>query len=671
MGFGYPLFLLATLAVAIPILIHLFNFRRYKTIYFTNTKLLKTIKEQKNKIQNLKDKLILLFRILAILFLVLAFAQPFLGKDDSAVHGNNGVAIYIDNSPSMGLKRQGQELLGLAKARAKEIVNVYTGTDRFLLLTNDLHGEHQHWMSKRDIISYIEKVTISPHAIPLASITSKISSSLSDISAKGKKGYLVSDFQRYAVKDIPKLPKDINIFWVPLQTKNTDNIYIDSCWMIDPVSNPNAAKRLAMRIVNTSDKEKENLRVTLKIDGQAKSINEIDITAHGKKIDTFSYNGGGLGWQDGEFVFDDYPVTFDDRFYFTQKANTTYKVLTIEDVGSSLAIFAIFNGDPAIQIFRNLSSSVDFSTFSEYQLIVLNEVNSISSGMIVALDKYVAQGGSLFVIPSAKGDISSINGLLMNLDAGRLGPLSTFYGEVTHLNMQEDIISNIFETAPKNLDLPKVKQYFPILSSSRSNERMLMRMQNGASVLSKFYTKGGIIYLSSLPMSTSFSDITKKAIFPAIVYNFAVFHKDMDNLYQVIGDNKPIAIEGNFSHTEQQIKVKSITSEFVPYMRPQGQQSLLFIDDGVSNAGNYDIVRQDELLKKVAYNYGVQESDMQFSSPKDIKKLASTLGVNVINNASMAVSASSSGKMMTLWKIMLIMAFLCFLAEMAIQKWKN
>jgi hypothetical protein len=669
MGFGYPLFLVALLAVAIPIIIHLFNFRRYKTIYFTNTKLLAAIKEQKNKISDLKDKILLFLRVMAVLFLVLAFAQPFLGKNNKGEYGNNAVAIYIDNSPSMGLKHKDQVMLDIAKARASEIVRAYTGTDRYMLLSNDMNGETNHWMSKQDVLSHIELLQLSSNSLMLSSITSRMNTILGDVATLGKKGYIISDFQKSAVSDIPKTAKDISIFWLPIQTKNSDNIYIDSCWMIDPVSNPNAAKRMAVRVVNTSDKEKENLRITLKVNNQAKSINEIDIAARSKRVDTFSYNGNGMGWQDGMFLFDDYPITFDDKFYFTQKANITYKVLTVEDATSSSAIFAIFNGDPAIQIFRNPSSSVDFSALLQYQLVILNEVSAISSGMITALGKYLEQGGSLYIIPPATGDNSSINALLMSIDAGRLGELTSYDGEVSQLNMQEDVIHTIFETSPKNLDLPKVKQYFPILSSSRSNERMLMRMHNGASVLSKFYTKGGITYLSALPLSRSYSDIVQKAVFPAIVYNFAFFIQGKDNLYYTLGDDLPLVIDGNYSQTEQQIKVKSQHSEFVPYMRPQGQQSLLFVSQGISTAGNYDIVQDEALIKKVAYNYNAKESEMLFLSMSEIKKMANTLQVNIVNNAGIVSSSYGSGNIKNLWKLFLILTLLALVAEMSVQKW--
>ena len=83
MNFVYPAFLYALSLIAIPIIIHLFNFRRYRTVYFTNVKFLKEIKEETAVQSRLKHWLVLISRILAIIFLVLAFAQPIIPLKES------------------------------------------------------------------------------------------------------------------------------------------------------------------------------------------------------------------------------------------------------------------------------------------------------------------------------------------------------------------------------------------------------------------------------------------------------------------------------------------------------------------------------------------------------------------------------------------------------------
>ena len=102
MTFLHPAFLWGLTALAIPIVVHLFNFRRYRTLYFSNTQFLKELHEETRRQSQLKKWIILFLRMAAITSLVLAFAQPVPKTTDSPFqHGNAYVQLYIDNSFSM------------------------------------------------------------------------------------------------------------------------------------------------------------------------------------------------------------------------------------------------------------------------------------------------------------------------------------------------------------------------------------------------------------------------------------------------------------------------------------------------------------------------------------------------------------------------------------------
>ena len=86
-------------------------FRKYKKVYFPDIRFLKKLQEQKSNINQLKQRLILLARLAAIFFLVLAFAQPFFGKKETLNPANTYAAVYIDNSPSTQLIKDGETIL--------------------------------------------------------------------------------------------------------------------------------------------------------------------------------------------------------------------------------------------------------------------------------------------------------------------------------------------------------------------------------------------------------------------------------------------------------------------------------------------------------------------------------------------------------------------------------
>jgi hypothetical protein len=101
MSFLYPSFLFAFFALSIPIIVHLFNFRRYKKIFFTNVRFLKEVQQESRAKSTLKRYLILMSRLLALSCLIMAFAQPFLPGQHTVKKGARMLSLYVDNSFSM------------------------------------------------------------------------------------------------------------------------------------------------------------------------------------------------------------------------------------------------------------------------------------------------------------------------------------------------------------------------------------------------------------------------------------------------------------------------------------------------------------------------------------------------------------------------------------------
>ena len=99
--FLYPAFLWALMAISIPVIIHLFNFRRYKKVYFTNVKFLKELQHESKSKSRLKEILILIARCLAIASLVFAFSQPIIldklatSLDKGAIAKQRAISIRI------------------------------------------------------------------------------------------------------------------------------------------------------------------------------------------------------------------------------------------------------------------------------------------------------------------------------------------------------------------------------------------------------------------------------------------------------------------------------------------------------------------------------------------------------------------------------------------------
>ncbi len=150
MKFVHPEILWGLLALSIPIIVHLFNFRKFKRVLFPNIEFLREIKQETHNKSKLKHLLILAARCLAIAAIVFAFAQPFIPLQGStAKPGGAAVSIYMDNSFSMEGQGKDGRLLDLAKNKALEIVNSFSPTDKFQLLTADFEGAISASLAKR------------------------------------------------------------------------------------------------------------------------------------------------------------------------------------------------------------------------------------------------------------------------------------------------------------------------------------------------------------------------------------------------------------------------------------------------------------------------------------------------------------------------------------------
>ena len=157
--FLYPNFLWGLSLVAIPVLIHLFNFRKYKTVYYPNVSLLKEVQQESKKTKSVRNWLVLLLRILAVIFLVLTFAYPI--EKSKGNKGQQIVSLYIDNSFSMdAVGLEGNKFL-LAKSFADQIIKKFEPNTKFQIITNDFLSKHQFFYSRDKVLDLISEIPIS------------------------------------------------------------------------------------------------------------------------------------------------------------------------------------------------------------------------------------------------------------------------------------------------------------------------------------------------------------------------------------------------------------------------------------------------------------------------------------------------------------------------------
>jgi hypothetical protein len=255
-NFLYPLFLIAASAIAIPIIIHLFNFKKYKKVFFPDIRFLRELHEQTQKQAKLKHILILISRILALLFLVFAFAQPFLSKDkDNMNQAPKAMSIYVDNSFSMGIEKNALSMLDIAKGKAAEIIASCNDNDKIQILTNDFAFNESKFLNKNEALQFLSTLQLSPKNKKTIQILEKQKQLLSTEAAYQKQLIYISDFQKSNFPSSIQTNDSIKKYFISVNATTLQNVSIDTAYFETPSLLMNEDNNLQVSVKNNSEEE--------------------------------------------------------------------------------------------------------------------------------------------------------------------------------------------------------------------------------------------------------------------------------------------------------------------------------------------------------------------------------------------------------------------------------
>lgn len=671
MGFIFPGFLFALFAVAIPVLIHLFHFRRYRKVYFSNVSFLQQLSDESKKQSRLKHLLVLAARILAIVFLVLAFSRPYIPVSDSLVSmEGNAVSVYLDNSFSMdALSDGGTRLLDEGRSKARAIAEAYQPTDQFQLLTNDFEGRHQRFVGQAEFLSLLEDVDVSSVIRAPASVLQRQSLLFEENLALNRRAYLISDFQK-STSSFADMEADtlMATTLIPIRPQNADNVYIDSCWFASPVHTAGRFASLTVAIRNDGGATRQSQPLRLFIDGVQRSLTTYDVLPGETTTAELSWPLQEPGIYNGWVEIVDYPVTFDDRLYFSYRVSDVIPVLGIEEGLQGPYLGVLFDKDTLFSYDRMPAFSVDVSRFNDYNLIILSGLNQVSPGLGQALKDFVEQGGNLVVFPGQSIDFLSYEEFLSAMQLDRYVSLDTVGGRVGQINDQHLVYSGVFESIPEHPDLPRVHKHYVLARHVASESQYLMQLENGRHFFSSQAVGKGGVFLSAVPLHNDFSNFQRHALFVPTLVNIALQSQPYEPLYHLLGGNEPVIVRGRHAGTDQVFVLRGAEMEVIPEQRRTANQWQLFFHDQIVRAGNYSLYTSDSQVAGLSFNYDRRESRMESYSAEELVVLLQDNGLDHIGvidktgtDFSLALQEMRMGRQ--LWRLCLVLALLFLLAE--------
>lgn len=693
MNFLYPSFLFGLLAVSVPIAIHLFNFRRTRRVFFTNVALLRTVQTETKSFRRLKHWLILACRCLFLACLVLAFAQPFIPSKNKLGLSRQGVtSLYVDNSYSMQNERNTKRYLDIATSKLDELLTLFRNATSLQLLTNDFSAAEQQAGTAESVRDRVTSIRFAHTPRSLATVYRRQRNLLSSLNPGGRNQlFWFSDFQKSTTGDLSQLKIDTTdrLFIVPLDAQSTKNVYVDSVWLSTPFIREMQNNSLNVKLTNAGRENVKNLPVRLYLDDTQTSTGSATLLPNGSVTVSLNFNVTAKGYHRGRIVFEDYPITFDNQYFFVIEASPAVRVLHLYDQKAGPTsrpagyVEAVYSDD-SLFVRRSFNAqNFDVGQLKETDLVVLEGVGDVSGTLRTELERFVRQGGSLAIIPPSAPNMTSygpflsalgINGLTQNTQSPGAPALLPIAEPDRRNPYFRDVFQQSYQSEP--LNMPSAA---PVWRWNAGNR--LLSLRDGNPLLTQSKAGGssasGTVYMFGSPLASAYGNVAEHALFVPVMYKMAALSVRAQRTAYSFDDNL-VTIPVSNPSERAVYKLKREKLEIIPVQRTVGNQLLLEMPKSNDlaagqeiEAGYYELQdSQGKTERLLAFNHGNQESIMNFYSADELRRaFANQPTVEVFDSIQdgdfvQALEQENLGK--SLWKYFLLAALAFLLAEVGL-----
>lgn len=669
MQFAQPLFLFGYFAILIPILIHLFNFRRYKTFYFSNVKMLQDVVQKTKRESQLKHIIVLCLRILCILALVTAFAQPYIPSHEKNTKSANLVSIYIDNSFSMEGNTPEGTLFSDAVENAKQIISHFQYTDQFILYNNDFSAKQRCKLNKEEALQELDSWEISPNCRSWDDLLSFEKNACANSGNFNLYHYYLSDFQKNNFNFTDYKHQDGSTsYLIHKPAKEVSNVSIDSCWFLSPVFRKGQQVTLTVRVRNCSDNEVVKLPLKLHVNGEQKAMTAVDIAPNGTADYQMNYTLTNGGTHCATLEIEDAPITFDNKLFFAYTVSDNTKVTTLYGKNQSRYLTALYGKDSVFTYNAFSTDRIDYGQMAGSSVIVLDQVDEISSGLADELKKYMDNGGSVLLFPSATMS-ASVNSFLAKVSATQFGSLVTKENKVGKINMESNYFKGSMDQNSERLDMPTATQYYTF--ADFHSEENIMSFENQSPLLFVNNVGKGRIILSAVAMDDAFGNVHKHALFFIPLHNIGIRSLMQQKLYNVIGSDHAQVVNKTAAGSENvfSLKAQSSSAEIIPDQKNMGNETMLYFNERFNEAGIYDVMHDGAKVSAIAFNFDRKESQLTYHSEHDIQQsLPDAAKTQVISSDAKDITSQvvQTVNGTPLWRWLILIALFCLAAEVAI-----
>ena len=677
MEFVHPERLWLLFLVLIPILIHLFHFRKRKTLFFSSLRFIQYLEKQEQSARKLKHYLILATRILALSSLILAFANPFIPTSTNQKSGKNAVIIYLDNSFSMTALGAEGTLLSEGRELAKRVLTQIKPNTNVLICSNHLNSQEQFFVTKAEALRYLDQLEPFALSRSLDEILDWQTQQIKQHEAlvgplSTVQRFLISDFQSQnaQLKNQEPAPQD-PFYLYQLSAQKPNNVFIDSIWFGNPTQQYDANQELFARIRHSGTNAENNLELNLEL-GKTKRTMFLKIGNNQSKVVSFPFTEKNKGAVKGNMSITDAQIHFDDTWNFAYEVAAATRICLIQNETASKRVAAAYAVEPRYQVTQLEPGAVNSEKLTASDLIVLNGLDDIPTGLRSDLIEAVANGHKLLIIPGAKIATQSYNPLLEALQLPQLGSITTSGLQLQKIAYDDPFFKGVFEKQLQRLQTPIVSKHYDVKGQRQSVAIPLLTLRSGQAL---FLSARQNAFLFTASLDPSFGSLAQQTLFPTILLRCGEFAAQRYPLHAIIGQDAQVGIRAQ-APGDLPIKMNTKDFEFIPQIRKM--EGLVQINlSGPSaleklKAGIYQLLAP-EPIGQLALNYPRTESRLNYLNSQDLQDLFESNGIknckfNSIKDGQ-SLAALQIDQVAYYWRVLLLLSLLFLLLELALLKW--
>lgn len=638
MQFKNPEILWFLFLLAIPIIVHLFQLRRFRKEYFTNVKFLKELSIQTRKSSKIKKWLLLASRLLLLACLIIAFAQPFFKAKDSK-GSSNEMYIVLDNSFSMQAKGQQGELL----KRAVENLLEHSPENRsFSLLTNS----ETYWNTDiKSIRRDLQNLKYSALAFNPESQLAKIRARKSPFD---KDVIIITDGIGVRPNQLKSIKDNMNAWFILPEAEQRNNVSIDSVYLNQTLDN---FYEISVRLSAFGDVEE--IPVALYNNGKLIAKTQAEFDAKTKNINFTIPKEDFHGYAS----ITDKGLAYDNTLFFSLSKPEKINVLSIGSADKSAFLSKIYT--PAEFNYRNFEpGTLDYNLIERQDAVVINELKEIPQALQTTLKSFVEKGGNLVVVPAMDASLTEINSFLSNFGAVKLTNSQNVKKQITRISFGHPLYSGVFEKKIENFQYPETSASFTINSGGTA----ALAYEDQSAFLTAVQNQMSTVYVFAAPLNRDNSNFQNSPLIVPTFYNMAQQISKSGIVSMTIGESRPYFVDAGLEKDEI-LQVRNNDERFIPVQQAMNNRVRLTFNESPTQAGNFNIFRGNDEVGKISFNYNRTESEL---TEVDKNVFAD---YEIIDNIESVFDKLQQDRTQNeIWKWFVLLALFFLITEILIQK---